>query len=66
MIGFIIYIILIFLSFGLILFVFDNIKKENENDDWVLMEEWKQKEEKKTIKKIKVRRKIYKSFNMDT
>ena len=52
-IAFIIYIVLIFLSFGLIFLVFDYVKQKNENDDWTLMEEWERKETKKAIKKLK-------------
>lgn len=48
-IGFIIYIVLIFLSFGLILIVFDYVKQENEYDDRTLMEEWERKEEKRLL-----------------
>jgi len=62
-IGLIFAVSVIILSCGLALIVFDYIKQEEEYDDWILMEEWKQKEEKE---KLKMGKQIYTCFNMDT
>lgn len=49
----IILVVFIFATLGLGIVLFDSVNKSEYNDDWELMEEWKQKEIKRLKKRIK-------------
>lgn len=58
-IGLIFAVSVIILSCGLAFIVFDSVKQE-ECDDWILMEEWRRKETKKSIEKLRMENKSIK------